>query len=131
MNLKLTRSSCYSWGIVSVLTDEQGLLSLLTLEHAYLMPKGLYAAKIPNGIYNCVLGTHQLLHGDPFETYEVTGVPHHSNILFHKGNYNSDSEGCILLGESLGDQCILSSKEAFDQFMTFQADASSFSLTVS
>jgi hypothetical protein len=31
-------------------------------------------------------------------TYEVLGVPGRSEILFHKGNYPSHTEGCILVG---------------------------------
>ena len=36
------------------------------------------------------------------ETFEVTGVPGRANILFHHGNTEEDTEGCILLGSSFG-----------------------------
>lgn len=36
------------------------------------------------------------------ETFEVVGVPGRSAILFHAGNTEEDTEGCILLGLELG-----------------------------
>jgi len=35
--------------------------------------------------------------------YEVQNVPGRSKILFHAGNYYSNTEGCILVGEKIGD----------------------------
>jgi hypothetical protein len=36
-------------------------------------------------------------------TFGVNSVPGRSNILVHTGNYTSDIEGCILLGERFSD----------------------------
>ena len=36
------------------------------------------------------------------ETFEVTGVPGRSAILFHGGNTEEDTQGCVLLGSALG-----------------------------
>tara|TARA_Y100001963_G_C6767031_1_gene442873 strand:+ start:1286 stop:1762 length:477 start_codon:yes stop_codon:yes gene_type:complete len=33
------------------------------------------------------------------ETYEITNVPGRSHILFHKGNVEQHTKGCILVGE--------------------------------
>jgi len=129
--LTLTRESHNEWGIISSLIDDSMKQHAVTLEHAFLQPDGTYAPKIPPGTYTCILGTHQLDHGGPQQLYEITGVPGHSGILFHKGNYNQDSDGCVLLGKSVDmiDKCIVSSAAAFDDFMTMQA-GKPFTLTV-
>jgi hypothetical protein len=50
------------------------------------------------GIYRC----RRLLSPKHGETFEVEGVPGRSHILFHEGNTEEDTEGCILLGTGFG-----------------------------
>lgn len=94
-----------------------------TLEHAYPNIDGTYAPKVPPGIYTCVRGTHALHNGIPFETFEITGVEGHKGILFHVGNMNKDSEGCVLLGHTIainpanGEEMVTGSKGEFAAFM--------------
>jgi hypothetical protein len=67
-------------------------------------------------------------------TYEVMDVPGRSRILFHPGNTEEDTEGCVLLGMTLGvlavrhDEetgrpnkklAVLKSRIAFEKFMTW------------
>lgn len=99
-----------------------GIKLCWALTHAYpaLDGKG-WEPKTPDGEYIAKRGTHTLHNGVPFETFEITGVPGHSGILFHKGNFNRDSEGCYLLGEldtSNAAWDVLSSGIAFGKFMT-------------
>ncbi len=115
-----------------------------TLEHAYVTghdEAGLasFAAKLPEGTYTCVRGTHQLHNSSPFQTFEVTGVPGHTGILFHVGNYNSDSDGCVLLGRRLiqdesgttrSGSMLSGSRLAFDAFMARMEGVDSFTLVV-
>lgn len=116
--------------------SEDGNLILQTLEHSYeFRPDSTsvstsYFPKIPSGTYLCVRGEHQLEGmAQPFETFEVTNVPGHTNILIHPGNFNKDSEGCILIGLSRdGDKDILQSRAAFEAFMDFQKGVDSFTL---
>ena len=125
MDLTLTRTDARFSGIFGTLGPFQ------TLEHAYPGPDAHWAPKVPPGVYLCVLGAHRL-HGmdHDFQTYEVTGVPNCTGILFHSGNWDRDSEGCILLGmQRVGDEVILS-RVAFQQFMQMQAGAPTFTLTV-
>lgn len=127
--MKLTRQSYNSWGIVSQLTADDGTVLAVTLEHAYLNLTN-YVPKIPMGSFQCIRGWHQLAHmTQPFQTFEIQ-VPGHTNILFHVGNFNADSEGCVLMGEKLGNQMISGSKLTFDNFMTSLKGVNTFTLEV-
>lgn len=130
MNLTLKRNNNTSSGIFGTLTDPFGDVVAVTLEHAYLL-LNTYEPKIPPGTYICVRGEHQL-HGmlTPFNTFEITGVPGHTNLLFHAGNFNADSEGCVLLGHAVDGDMVTSSKITFAHFMALQDDAQQFTLEV-
>lgn len=140
MNLILTRNLFQPDGIFGELQDETGTQVAVTLEHAYDAGHGdgSYAPKLQPGTYLCRRGPHQL-HGmtEPFITFEITGVVGHTNILFHWGNYNKDSEGCVLLGRRIvpnpdapSDLMITSSRNTFLKFLDLQRDLDSFTLTV-
>lgn len=136
MDLALVRIEVRPDGIFGELRDVSGDLIVNTLEHAYPDGLGSFTAKIPVGKYICVRGIHQLEGMSlTFETFEVTNVPGHSNILFHVGNFNKDSAGCILVGMSImktaGAQILGASKIAFDTFMDQQEGCNSFTLVVS
>jgi hypothetical protein len=68
------------------------------------------------------------------DTFEVTDVPGRSHILFHKGNLEDDSHGCILVGESfnpvLGRPGITSSKEGFEEFMHMLSMVNEFPIDI-
>jgi hypothetical protein len=132
MNLILIRKEKNNHGIFGSLIDLSGKVIALTLEHAYPEPDGSFEAKIPLGIFTCVRGLHRLKNmNQKFDTFEVTGVPGHSNLLFHAGNFNCDSEGCILLGRSIvSHNMITDSRITFDRFMDLQKNINSFQLTV-
>lgn len=129
--LTLTRFSRSETGIFSHLLDSQKNVIAVTIEHAYQQPDGSWAAKIPAGTFTCMRGTHQLSHGDPFETFEITGVPGHSGLLFHCGNDESSSSGCVLLGTALQGDFITESRKAFSKFMSLMDGVQSFELNVS
>lgn len=134
MNLRLVRKQFTGDGVFSELTGEDGSPFAFTLEHAYGDEEEGWEPKIPSGTYECVRGQHQLLHGEAFETFEVTGVPGHSNILFHAGNFDQDSEGCILVGARIAliskHLMITESKATFRRFMDAQAGLESFTITI-
>jgi hypothetical protein len=131
VNLKLIRNKYALYGIEGELFDDKGLHLCFTLEHAYEQPDGAYKPKVPPGLYLCQRGQHRL-HGmtNTFETFEIQNVSGHTNILFHKGNYNADSEGCVLVGSAFGTGCILESAIAFGTFLAAQEGVDSFSLSV-
>ena len=156
VNLRLIRheNGYREDGIFSTLlkddgTDEQ---VSVTLEHAYacddeqvsndsaLAYQHEYVPKITPGAHICKRGKHRL-HGmvEDFETFEITGVPGHSKLLFHWGNWTENSDGCVLNGDSEveGDHAgrhhvgmVTNSRAAFARFMALQAGVDSFTLTV-
>ena len=130
MNLLLQRTECCLDGVFGQLLDESGMVVGSTLEHAY-QDGAVWLAKIPAGTYTCVRGPHRL-HGmtEDFETFEITGVEGHAGLLFHWGNFNRDSEGCVLLGHTRQGDMITGSRDEFTKFMALQSGLNSFQLTV-
>jgi len=133
MNLTLTRKSFTPEGIFGTLQDESGKVIAVTLEHSYSS-----LPKLAAGIYKCVLGKHTLKKRSfPFDAYQVMDVPAFqgvavTGILIHFGNYNEDSEGCILVGSyvSPDGKYICQSMKAFQSLMAIQKGAESFMLKV-
>jgi len=71
---------------------------------------------IPAGTYEC-----EPYSGTKYkDVYLVKGVPGRSAILFHWGNFEKDTEGCILVGDGAGmlsgQPAITGSKLAFERF---------------
>lgn len=140
MNLKLIRLTPSYDGVYGELFQEDNSLVGVTLEHAYPTKEAAsyvsYNPKLQDGVYTCVRGQHKLHDAIPFETFEITGVKGHSGILFHVGNYNKDSEGCVLLGRRIlhnpdaEGRMISSSRNTFNKFMDIQKGINEFTLTV-
>lgn len=88
------------------------------------------ASCIPAGVYNCAL-TKTPHFG---VVYEVLSVPGRDAILFHWGNTNRDTEGCIILGKEFGFLnglvAVLESRAAFDRFMARMHGAPQFVLQI-
>lgn len=128
-------------GVFGVLYDGKHNQLFVTLEHAYL-EDGKYTSKIPDGSYECNRGEHRLHNmTEDFTTFEITSIEGHTNILFHVGNYNEDSEGCVLLGKGMGHKqgvnwktsggkMIVNSRVAFNEFMKMLDGVDSFQLEV-
>jgi len=114
-------------GVFGDLISEHGELDLLTLERSYgLLPK------LPKGEYIC---KRTIWHKKGIPTFGITGVPDATRILFHTGNKEQDSEGCVLLGLSRievngGVMLVTSSKVAHKQFMAYFEGCDEFPLTV-
>lgn len=135
MDLELTRQQRRADGIFSQLTDESGNIVAQTLEHAFDDGNGGFAPKIPDGTYTCQRSPHRLdgMTSD-FITFQVMNVPGHSNILFHWGNWNKDSDGCILTGEAIAPspegQMVTNSKATWQAFMNLENGLDQFQLVV-
>jgi Family of unknown function (DUF5675) len=85
---------------------------------------------IPVGLYLCrrIDSPH---FGDSFE---VADVPDRTHIIFHKGNTEIDTKGCVLLGRAYGHlsgmPAILESNKAVVDFMNSLEDESEFDLAI-
>lgn len=75
-------------------------------------------SRIPAGVYTCVLDWY---HKGGYNTYHITNVPDRERILFHKGNWMRDVNGCVALGTDFGmlsgEMAVLHSTVAFNKFM--------------
>lgn len=131
MDITINRNDFSSSGIFGVMLNDQGVPIAVTLEHAYLNNDGTFSPKVPAGTYTCARGLH-LLEGmkAPFETFEVTNVPGHTDILIHWGNWNNDSSGCFLVGQTRVGIMITKSLLTFGQFMQLQQGVDFFTLSV-
>lgn len=130
----LTRTQRGSDGIFGELKDPSFMRRIFTLEHAYLKMES-YVPIVPEGTYSCVRGMHRLENAiHPLETFEITQVPGHFDILFHMGNFNKDSQGCVLLGleinQDITPRSITFSAFTFNLFMQTLKGINQFELTV-
>lgn len=83
---------------------------------------------IPPGEYKCIRRHSQRVGG---ETFEVTGVPGRSSILFHAGNTTDDTEGCILPGKMYdAPGTVVKSRDAFNRLMFTAYGLNEFTLVV-
>ena len=85
--------------------------------------------QIPIGKYLC-----KRFHGKKWKnTFEVI-VKDHTAVLFHAGNVEADTEGCILLGRQpsylTGTRAILNSGYTFKDFIRRMKDVDEFTLII-
>lgn len=94
-SLILRRVSVVPQGAFGVLIDAKtGEPFAVSLERTYDSPGGPWT-KIPPGTWRCV---PRWFNKGGYQTFEIL-IPGHSLILFHKGNVEAHSEGCVLVGE--------------------------------
>lgn len=82
------------------------------------------------GTYEC---TKTTFHEGGYETFEIH-VEGHTRVLFHKGNWETDSLGCVLLGEAFeelnGKDAIAQSGAAFAEFWSKYREFEKITLSV-
>jgi hypothetical protein len=97
--------------------SDQGLIGVLRLDDAvFCLTLELDTTFLKAGCYHC-----QRFSGTKWpDTFEIE-VPGHTAVLFHAGNTEVDTKGCVLLGSSVGklkgDRAVLNSGETFRQFL--------------
>lgn len=139
MNLTLQRSDYLADGILGVLTKDDNDQIACTLEHAFpaeVMTEG-YKPKVAAGVYQCYRHAPNRL---PYETFEVMNVPDFqgkpvTGILIHIGNFNANSDGCILVGRRFSKgagniSMVTESALTFDSVMLILKSVDSFQLTI-
>ena len=126
--LRLVRVTEYNNATLGVLCIDDSP-EVLTLEDAWRDNETKISC-IPVGRYRIKL------HRSPRfgVTYKIIDVPERSDILFHPGNTNKDTHGCILLGLQYGrldaNSAVLASKSAFQKFMQLMGDVPEAELLV-
>jgi hypothetical protein len=113
----LVRVAVVEAGAFGVLLNAiDGIPFAVTLERTYSSERGPYT-KIPQGRFDCGLTRY---HRGGYETFEIF-VEGHSRLLFHCGNVEAHSEGCVLVGESFelinAAAGIAGSRKGFEEFM--------------
>ena len=85
---------------------------------------------IKAGTYQCLRSYY---YKGCYPTFEIK-VPGHNRILFHRGNTEADSQGCVCVAESFGTLkgkiAVLQSKEGFGELMELVSELDEFTLTV-
>lgn len=135
MDLTLKRERFLSTGIFGTLTTTQfDTFVAKTLEHAYPDVINGWKPKVASGIYICQRHPPNRL---PYETFMLQNVPPFQGqpvdgILIHILNYDSESEGCIGVGNQTDANytMILNSKTTFNSLMDLQVGVQTFQLTI-
>ena len=134
--LTLKRIAMTSEGTFGVLISDVPFA--LTLERKWLNNQRSVSC-IPSGEYKCLRCSnspdYDFKNSPRFgNTFQIMDVPDRSHILFHKGNLDDDSHGCVLIGEQFGQlgshSGILSSKQGFNEFMDLLEHQDEFDLTI-
>jgi hypothetical protein len=96
---------------------QDGIPFATTIEHTYGDRGDPQYTKIPSGDFIC---EKTVYYKGGYTTFEITGVVGHSRLLFHKGNDEDDSDGCILVGLGFGfvkgKDAVVNSADGFREF---------------
>jgi len=125
MHLSIRRLSDNHFGTFGVLMVD-GQPYCWTLERRYRR-NARNISCIPPGTYRCKRKRSRRFGA----TWEVLDVENRSGILFHAGNKESDSRGCILLGEKQLVHQIADSRKAMAHFRELTEDEKSLTLVIS
>lgn len=127
ITLELVTVAVRKDGCFSVLKDQFGVPFAVTIEHTFADGKPI----IGNGPYTC---RKSFYNKGGYSTFEIS-VPGHTLVLFHRGNTEEDSRGCIIVAESFGElkgaTAVLDSKGGFAEFMKKVEGYVEFQLMVS
>lgn len=104
---------------LGVMYDDNARVFFTTFENKPI-PAGTYTVKLMPAAANPKHG----------ESWEVQNVPGRTDILFHVGNDENDSEGCILVGLGFHERTISASSFGMSRFRRFLAGVKEFTLTV-
>jgi len=101
----------------------------VTLEPADLMNKQNISS-IPAQQYICQRYTSPKYP----DTFQILNVPDRDHVLFHAGNFDDDTKGCVLLaqhfGKIRGERAVLNSGNTFKSFLAIMAGIKDFHLTI-
>ena len=140
--MKLIRIAYTEHGTFGVLLDNEVPFTL-TLERPWMNNKPSVGDKpgscIPVGTYRVLRCRNSPDYGykdsPKFgDTFQVFNVPGRTTILFHKGNLDDDTRGCILVGEQFdligARPGIAASAKGFQEFLQHTAGVNEFQLVI-
>lgn len=88
-----------------------------TLEPSkFIIPQGEYQLQFTNSPKFSKLYPYNSVFNK--KVPEIIGIPNHSGVRIHVGNYPSDSQGCILLGTAGTDHSVTNSSLAYRNFVS-------------
>ena len=128
MELKLKRVADNEDATFSVLINGN-IPFAVTLEPAWEdNKKGISC--IPSGPYSC-----KRVKSPKFgDTFEILDVEERTHILFHKGNSERNTQGCVLIAEEFGrlngKAAVLASGRGFTEFMSILKEVDEFELII-
>lgn len=109
--VRLVRVASGPGGAFGVLVVD-GNPEAVTLERVF-DERGETRPVIPAGTYRC---EPTFFHAGDYPTWEVVNVPGHSRVLFHRGNFERESLGCILVARSFEGKWVGGSRLGFEAF---------------
>ena len=125
INAKIIRLEESDYGALGVLVLDERILAI-TLE-----PDSADDVRfqVPSGEYMC-----KRFHGQKWpDTFEIP-VEGHVAILFHAGNIEKHTRGCVILGRYVGylkgHRAVLNSGWTFKEFMIYLKDEDEFHLSI-
>jgi hypothetical protein len=122
----LARTSIIPDGAFGNLSDWRSIPFCLTIERTFENGQPV----IPPGVYEC---HKRMYHRGGYMTFEIP-LAGHSDLLIHKMNLETESRGCIGLGEEFGllhgKPAILRSGLAFDEFWVKYGDEDCLELVI-
>jgi len=124
--IRLEENSEYgTFGVLKI----QKQVFCVTLEPADLLNK-TNVSSIPAQQYWC----RRIVSQKFGETFEVKDVPGRTSVLFHSGNVDEHTHGCIILAQHFGKigkgRGVLNSGETWTKFMNRMSDVPGFHLTI-
>lgn len=125
MRMRIVRLEESAQGALGVMLIDS-VIFCFTLEPDRNERSKLY---IPRGVYHC-----QRFRGTKWpNTFEIV-VPGHTAVLFHSGNVEADTLGCVLLGATVGklrgNRAVLNSGETFKNFLSLTENVNEFPLFI-
>jgi len=115
------------WNMGSLVDSSDRSFKLATLENTWLNNEPFISC-IPAGSKICKR-VDSPRYGNTFEVTDVEGRTH---ILFHWGNYEKNTLGCILLGmeQAPEEDMIKTSRKGFGQFIKYTSTVNEFELLI-
>lgn len=104
-----------------------GVFECYTLEDCVRDKKIYGITAIPTGTYKVILNlSNRFKRVLPL----LIDVPNFEGVRIHNGNYSTDTDGCILVGETISKDMVGNSRSAMEKLMKKLVAAKSITITV-